>query len=157
MGRGAPAKLVIAATAAALLALGPGAALAAKGNVKFGGETEQARKAKLVVDSQGRAVRGVWTVMTDCSGQYEDFRAQIEVRSPLDRSTQDGFRDVGSTSDSDGTYSARYKHEVEGEYKGKHKIAGTLTATITFRRNGKEYVTCTAEDLAWKVQELKSG
>lgn len=156
MERGAPARLVVVA-GVALLALGPGAALAAEGNVKFGGETEQARKAKLVVDSQGRAIRGVWTVMTDCSGQYEDFRAQIEIRSPLDRSTQDGFRDVGSTSDSDGTYSARYKHEVEGEYKGKRKIAGALTTTITFRRNGNKYVTCTAEDLAWKVKELKAS
>ena len=143
-------------TAAAIIALGPGAAIAAKGNIKFGGATEEGRKAKVVTDSQGRAVRGTWTVMTDCDGQYEDFRVQINMRSPLDRSTQDGFKDVASETDSDDIYSARYKHSVTGEYSGKHKIEGELETVVTFRRNGKKYVTCT-DEVTFEVEELKAS
>lgn len=150
----------MATVSTTLIALGlagvPGA-IAAKGNVKFGGSTDQGQKAKLVVDSQGRAVRGSWMVTTDCDGQYEDFRVQVDIRKPLDRSTQDGFRDIGSTTDSDETYSARYKHEIEGSYEGKRSIEGTLSTTVTFRRNGKKYVTCVAEDLEWTVEELEAG
>lgn len=155
MGRAA-AK-VLAATAAAAAFLGPGAALAAKGNVKFGGDTEQGRKAKVVVDSQGRAIRGSWTVLTDCDGRFEDFRVQISMRAPLDRSTKDGFRDVASESDSDETYSARYKHEVEGEYEGRHRIEGEISVEVVFRRDGKKYVTCTADELEFTVEELEAS
>lgn len=155
MGRGAIRRL--AATGVALVALGPAVATAAKGNVKFGGETDQGRKAKLVADSQGRVVRGTWTVLTDCSGMFEDFRVQIDMRKPLDRSTQDGFRDVASESDSDDTFSARYKHDVDGAYKGKDQIRGQITVDVVFRRDGEKYVTCTAEDLEFTVDELKAS
>ncbi len=153
-GRGRASRL--AAAGAVLLALGPGAALAAKGNVKFGGDTEEGRKAKVVVDSQGRAIRGAWTVMTDCDGQFDDFRVQIEMRKPLDRSTKNGFKDVGSDTDSDDTYSARYKHDVTGKYTGKHEISGTLETEVVFRRDGKVYVTCT-DEVEFTVNELKAS
>ena len=148
--------ICLAGVAAACLLAGPGAAIAAKGNVKFGGDTDQARKAKIVVDSQGRAIRGVWTVLTDCSGRFDDFRLQIRMRSPLDRSTQDGFKDVGAERDSDGEVSARYKHEIEGSYSGKHRIEGELSTKVVFRRDGEKYVTCTA-DVSFMVEELKAS
>lgn len=147
----------LVATSVALLALGPVAAIATEGNRKFGGETEQGREAKLVTDARGRALRGAWTVLTDCDGRFDDFRAQIEVHPPLDRSNRDRFRDVGSELDSDGTYSARYKHELDGKFKGKHKIKGEISVEIVFRRDGEKYVTCTADDLEFKVRELKAG
>ncbi len=149
---GQRAKLKLAATAVALLALGPAAAIAASGNRKFVGETEQGREAKLVTDSRGRALRGAWTVLTDCDGRFEDFRAQIKVRSPLDRSNRERFRDVGSDLQSDGTYSARYKHDVSGKVKGKHKIKGEISVEIVFRRDGEKYVTCSADELKFKVK-----
>jgi len=155
MGRAAATALTAATIAAA--ALGPAAALAAKGNVKFGGDTEEGRKAKLVVDSKGRAIRGAWTLMTDCDGRYEDFRVKITMGSPLDRSTSRGFSDVASESDSDGEVSARYKHDVEGEYTGKHEIEGAISAEVVFRRDGRKYVTCVAEDVGFTVHELKAS
>lgn len=130
---------------------------AATGNTKFGGSTDQGREAKLVADAQGRVVRGSFTVMTDCSGRFEPFRARVELRAPLDRSTQDGFRDRASTLDEDGEFSGRYRHEIEGEYTGPHKIKGTLTLTVVFRRNGEEYVTCEAVDLGFVVKEPEQG
>ena len=156
MARRRGARGAAVAGAIAAVALGPAAALAAKGNVKFGGSTEEGRNAKVVVDSRGRAIRGSWTVLTDCTGQYEDFRVQIRMRRPLDRSNADGFRDVASETDSDDTYSARYKHEVEGEYTGKRKIEGELATTVVFRRNGTKYVTCT-DEVAFEVKELKAS
>lgn len=155
MGR--RAKLRLIATAGALAALGPGAAIAAGPNRKFAGETEQGREAKLITDSRGRALRGAWTVLTDCDGRFEDFRAQIKIRSPLDRSNRERFRDIGSDLQSDGTYSARYKHDVGGKFKGKHKLKGEISVEIVFRRDGNKYVTCTAEGLKYKVKELKAG
>lgn len=151
MGRAIAIRAAVAA--AALFALGPGAALAAGGSTKFEGETAQGREAKVVVDSTGRAVRGSWTVLTDCDGRFEDFRARITMRAPLDRSTPDSFRDVGSEGEGDGTYSARYKHEVEGRHRGRHRIKGSLSVKITFRRNGEKYVTCSVDDLAFKVTD----
>ena len=68
----------------------------------------------------------------------------------------DGFRDAGTALDSDGTYSARYKYDIKGKYKGKHKIAGKFSAEIVFRRNGHKYTTCTAEDRV-HVNELKAN
>ncbi len=155
MGR--RAKILLAAAAGALLALGPGAAIAAKDNRKFGGETEQGRKAKLVTDARGRALRGAWTVLTDCDGRFEDFRAHIKVHSPLDRSNRDRFRDAGSERQADGTYSARYKHDVNGRFRGRHKLKGRISVEIVFRRDGEKYVTCTADGLKYKVRELKGG
>lgn len=162
--RGAVSRVrsrVIAVAAAiagvAVVALVPAGASALKGNVKLGGQTDQGREVKLVVDSQGRALRGTWTVLTDCSGQYEDFRVQVEVRGPLDRATQDGFRDVGSETDSDDTYSVRYKHEVTGHYTSRKKIKGELSVEAVFRRDGKKYVTCTADDLGFEVVRLEAG
>ncbi|MCB0865321.1 MAG: hypothetical protein KDB58_06375 [Solirubrobacterales bacterium] len=162
MSAGGPSRLgevtrLAAVAAAAVALLAPALAGAVKGNVRFGGDTDQGRKAKLVVDQQGRAQRGVWTVMTDCSGQYEDFRVRVQIRSPLDRATQDGFRDVGSTTDSDDTYSVRYRHEVEGHYTSRRKIKGKLSVEAVFRRNGKKYVTCTAEGLGFAVVRLEAS
>lgn len=156
MGRQAAIAVALSALLV-LLALGPGAAGAADGNRKFAGETEQGREAKLVTDTRGRARRGSWTVLTDCDGRFKDFRAQIKVGSPLDRSNRERFRDVSSTLESDGTYSARYKHVVNGKFKGRHRIKGEITVEIVFRRDGEKYVTCTADELKYKVKELKRG
>ena len=95
--------------------------------------------------------------MTDCDGRFEDFRAQFAMRAPLDRSNRDGFRDAGSVSESDGTYSARYKHVVEGRYRGRHRIKGELSVEVVFRRDGKRYVTCAADGVGFTVKDRRPG
>lgn len=127
---------------------------AASGDITLGGSTEQGRNVKFVADSQGRVIRGAVTVLTDCSGRYRPFRARIELHRPLDRSTQDGFRDVGSVLEKDGKFSGRYRHEIEGDYAGARKIEGTLSLEVVFRRNGEDYVTCAAEDVEFTAKKL---
>lgn len=143
----------ISLVAAVTVLLGPAAAPATPGNTRFAGETEQGREAKVIVDPRGRARRGSWTVLTDCDGRFEDFRARISMHTPLDRSNRDGFRDVGSDGEGDGTYSARYKHDVEGRYRGRHRIKGEISVEIVFRRDGEKYVTCTADEVAYTVKD----
>ena len=120
----------------------PAAASGAEGLTTLAGTTDQGRAIKLHADSQGRVVRGAATVLTDCTGGFDPFRARLEIHRPLDRSTQDGFRDDSSRNESDGQFSARYSQQIEGEYRGARKLEGTLKLTATFRRNGHKYVTC---------------
>lgn len=139
------------------LAVAVSPATAAAGNVTFGGATDQGRNVKLVADARGRVIRGAATVLTECSGRFEPFRARLELHRPLDRSTQDGFRDSGSRVDSDEEFSARYKHEIEGEYANERNIEGTLSLEVVFRKDGKKYVTCRTSDVDFTATELKQG
>lgn len=132
-------------------------AVAVKGNVKFAGDSDQGRKVKLVADERGRVVRVAATVLTVCTGRFEPFRARFEVREPLDRSTQDGFADRGVTLDEDGQYSARYRHEIEADYTGKHELTGEFSLEVVFRRDGDEYVTCEETEVGFVVNELKAS
>ena len=139
-----------AAVAVALAAAGP--AFGAKGDDRYRGETEDGRAVKLVVDERGAVVRGAITAETDCTRGYDDFRARAEFREPLDRSGPRGFRDRGSTVESDDRFSARYLHRVEGTRESDRMIAGELDLEVVFRREGREYTTCTVEDLVFSAR-----
>jgi hypothetical protein len=142
-----------ALAATAMLLAGAGAAAAEKGgSVPYRGLTGQDRKIKLIVNERGRVTRGTYTAVTRCSGQFKPFTGEFAFRAPLDRSRPDGFRDAGTSLDSDGTYSGRYKWDIKGKRKGKRKIAGKFSVEIVFRRNGRKYTTCTAEDVAYSVK-----
>ena len=60
----------------------------------------QGREIKLVTDTRtkGLVKRGAFTAMTDCSGRFKPFAADIRFATPLDRSEPAGFRDKGNTS-----------------------------------------------------------
>lgn len=139
-----------------LPALTPAASEAAGDAVRYKGETEDGRKVKLVADPRGEVMRGAITAITDCSGDFDDFRARVEIKSPLDRSSPRGFRDKGSFVEEDDVYSARYRYDVEGEHESDRVIAGSLDLEVVFRRKGKEYVTCTVEDLVFSAQRAKT-
>lgn len=130
-------------------------AQAASGKVTLAGSTDQGRNVKLVADPQGRVIRGTATVLTECSGRFEPFRARLEIHRPLDRSTLDGFADAGSALEEDGEFSGRYRHEIEGSYSRRGEIEGLLSLTVVFRRDGRKYVTCRASGVAFTVEELE--
>jgi hypothetical protein len=137
----------------ALLAASSGAAVGAKGkNVPYRGLTAQDRQIKLIVDQRGRVKRGAFSAVTQCSGAYKPFTGDFAFRAPLDRSRPDRFRDEGTSLDSDGTYSGRYKWDVKGKRKSKRKIAGAFTVSIVFRKDGRKYTTCSAEDVAYSAK-----
>lgn len=129
-----------------------GAALAAKGDERYRGETEDGRSVKLVADERGAVFRGAITAETDCTRGYDDFRARAEFRKPLDRSGPRGFRDKGSTVESDDRFTARYAHRVKGNRESDRLITGELNLEVVFRREGREYTTCTVEDLAFSAR-----
>jgi len=140
--------------AAGLVALA--LALPARGaggdGVPYRGLTDQDRKIKLIADRKGRVKRGAFSAVTRCGGQFKPFTGEFAFRAPLDLSRPDRFRDEGSTIDSDGTYSGRYEWDIKGERKGRRKIAGKLSVAIVFRRKGKKYATCSAEDVAYTAK-----
>jgi hypothetical protein len=140
-----------------LPALVPAASVAAGDTVRYKGETEDGRKVKLVADQRGEVLRGAINAVTDCSGDFDDFRARVELSSPLDRTNPRGFRDEGSFEESDDVYSARYRYLVKGEHESDRVIAGSLDLEVVFRRKGKEYVTCTVEDLVFSAQRAKTA
>ncbi len=143
-----PALAVIA-----MLLAGAGTASAGKGgSVPYRGLTDQERKIKLVVDERGRVSRGTYSAVTRCSGRFKPFTGDFAFRAPLDRSRSDRFRDEGTSLDSDGTFSGRYKWDIKGKRKGKRKIAGKFSVEIVFRRNGRKYTICRAEDVAYSVK-----
>ena len=119
---------------------------------RYVGETEDGRSVKLVANDRGAVMRGSITAMTDCTGSYDDFRARAELRAPLDRSGPRGFRDKGSAVESDDKFSARYRHRVDGERESERVIAGELDLEVVFRRDGREYTTCTVEDLVFSAR-----
>lgn len=123
----------------------------------YRGLTDQDREIKLIVDGRGRVKRGAFSARTACGGRFEPFVGEFAFRAPLDRSNRDRFRDEGSAVESDGTFSGRYRWDIKGERKGKRKIAGRFTVTIVFRRNGKKYATCTAEDVAYTAKRSHRG
>lgn len=140
-----------------LPALAPAASTAAGDAVPYKGETEDGRKVKLVADPRGEVLRGAINAITDCSGDFDDFRARVELSSPLDRSNPRGFRDEGSFVEEDDVYSARYRYLVKGEHESDRVIAGSLDLAVVFRREGKEYVTCTVEGLVFSANRAKTS
>lgn len=143
--------------ACAVMLAQPAAAGAAGDGVSYRGVTEQGRDIKLIVDGQGRVKRGTFTAVTDCGGGYKPFTGDFAFRAPLDRSRADRFRDHGSRVESDATHSARYKWAIAGERRSRRKIAGSFDVEIVFRRNGREYVTCTAADVAYTAKRSLQG
>ncbi len=102
---------------------------------------------KLVADGRGTVLRGAITTETVCANGYDPFRARVEFRSPLDRSGPRGFRDKGSFVEEDDRFSGRYRYKVEAERESGREFAGELDLEIVFRRNGKKYTTCLAEEI----------
>lgn len=143
---------LIALALACLAALALPAAAPAAGAVPYRGATEQGRDVKLIADREGRVKRGRFEAVTDCGGGYKRFTGEFAFRAPLDRSRPGRFRDHGSRVESDATHSARYKWDIAGKRKGRRKIAGDFDVEIVFRRNGHEYVSCAAEDVAYSVK-----
>ncbi len=153
MSRPLPHALLAAVALAALLAVSAGTASGAKGRaVPYRGLTDQDREIKLIVDDGGRVKRGAFSAVTECSGRFKPFTGDFSFRAPLDRSRPDRFRDEGAALDSDGTYSGRYKWDIKGERKGKRKISGKFSVAIVFRKDGRKYTTCTAEDVAYSAK-----
>jgi hypothetical protein len=148
------ARPVFAAVALlVLVGLGAGTAAGAKGGgVPYRGLTDQDRDIKLIVDDRGRVKRGAFSAITQCGGRFEPFRGDFTFRAPLDRSNRDRFRDEGSTVESDSKVSARYRWGIKGERQGRRKIAGEFTVEIVFRRDGREFATCKAEDVAYSAK-----
>jgi hypothetical protein len=147
-----PRPFPIVAACIAALALA-GSALATAGDgTPYRGTTGQDREIKLIVDGAGRVKRGAFSAVTDCGGQYKPFTGDFSFRAPLDRSRADAFRDAGTRVDADGTYSGRYKYDIRGERKSSKKIAGRFSVEIVFRKNGRKYTTCSAEDVAFTAK-----
>jgi hypothetical protein len=147
-----PIALTLACAAALAL---PTAAGAAGDSVPYRGATGQGKDIKLIVDGRGRVKRGGFSAITDCGGDYKPFTGDFAFRAPLDRSRADRFRDHGSRVESDATHSARYKWVIAGKRKGKRRITGSFDVEIVFRRNGRKYVTCTAEDVAYSAKRAR--
>jgi hypothetical protein len=137
--------------------LAAGAAGAGGDGTPYRGVTGQDREIKLIVDGRGRVKRGAFSARTACGGRFEPFVGEFAFRAPLDRSNRDRFRDEGSTVESDGTFSGRYRWDIKGERQGRRKIAGKFSVTIVFRRDGHEYATCTAEDVAYTAKRSHRG
>ncbi len=139
------ALTTLGVTAATSLAAGPN-------GVVYSGLTSQERDIKVVTDKQGVAKRGAFSAKTTCGGQFKPFAADISFDKPLDRSNHGGFREHGNALETDGTYSGRYKFEIKGDRKGKHKFKGKFDLEIVFRKNDRKYTTCVAEDVAYTVK-----
>lgn len=137
---------------AGVSAPGAPAATASPDSTRYAGETEDGRRVKLVADARGEVVRGAITVGTECSADYDPFRARLEFGRPLDRSGPKGFRDKGTFLEEDDRFSGRYKYVVEGERESERVLAGTVNLEITFRRNGKEYTTCAVKALVFSAE-----
>ena len=120
--------------------------------IVYRGETDQGRDVKLVTDLDGIVKRGAFSVQAKCTGNYKPFAADMAFERPLKRASREGFRERGKRFDTDGTYSGRYRFTIVGERRTKRKIAGEIDLEITFRKDGRRYTTCTAEDLAYKVK-----
>jgi hypothetical protein len=140
-----------------VLWLAAGAAGAGGDGVPYRGLTGQDREIKLIVDGRGRVKRGAFSARTACGGRFEPFVGEFAFRAPLDRSNRDRFRDEGSTVESDSKFSGRYRWDIKGKRKGKRKIAGAFSVTIVFRRDGKKYATCGAEDVAYTAKRSHRG
>jgi len=148
----------IALALACLFAVLAAAIAAAAGDpVPYRGATGQGRDIKLIVDARGRVKRGKFEAVTDCGSGYRRFTGEFAFRPPLDRSRVDRFRDHGSRVESDATHSARYKWQIEGTRRGRRKIDGSFDVEIVFRRNGRKYVSCAAEDVAYTVKRSRRG
>ena len=153
MFRPHPHALLAAAVLAAALALAGGVATGAKGGaVPYRGLTDQDRQIKLIVDGRGRVKRGAFSAVTRCGDRFKPFTGEFAFRAPLDRSRPDRFRDEATELASDGTNSARYKWDIKGEREGRRKYAGKFSVEIVFRRNGRKFTTCTAEDVAYSAK-----
>ena len=121
-------------------------------DIRYAGETEDGRAAKLVANQHGAVQRGAITVETTCSDGFDPFRARVEFRSPLDRTGPRGFKDEGSFLEEDDRYSGRYRYEVKGERESERLLVGEISLEIVFRRNGEEYTTCTAEKVVFSAK-----
>ncbi len=152
-----PRPLPTVAACLAALALATTAIAAGGDAVPYRGATAQDRDIKLIVDGKGRVKRGAFSALTECGGRFKPFSGDFSFRAPLDRATRHGFRDEGSTVDSDGTYSGRYKYDIKGKRKGPRKIAGSFSVAIVFRKNGKKYTTCVAKDVAYSAKRSNRG
>jgi len=141
----------VARAALALAVLSAGSAQAA-GGVRYTGETEDGRAVKLVANAHGAVERGAFTLTTECTGGFDPFRARVELRSPLDRSGPRGFRDKGGFVEEDDRFSGRYKYKVEAERESERMLVGEISLEVVFRRNGKEYTTCTAEKVVFSAK-----
>jgi len=122
--------------------------------VKYAGETDQGRDIKLITDPNDIVKRGAFSVLTQCSGQFKPFSAEISFDRPMKRATPKGFRDKGNRLDTDGTFSGRYKYDIKGTRKTAKKFKGKIDLEIVFRKNDHKYTTCTAEDVAYKVKRV---
>ena len=142
--------IALAAGFAALVLAAATAEAVGPHGVKYAGETEQGRDIKLVTDTKGLVKRGAFSALTQCSGQFKPFSAEISFDRPMKRSNGAGFRDRGNRLDTDGTFSGRYKYDIKGDRKTSKKFKGKFDLEIVFRR--KKYTTCTAEDVAYKVK-----
>jgi len=151
--------LAVSLLAGCLVALWLAAVAAGAGGdgTPYRGLTGQDREIKLVVDGRGRVKRGAFSARTACGDRFEPFVGEFAFRAPLDRSDRDCFRDQGSAVESDSTFSGRYRWDIKGERKGRRKIAGKFSVTIVFRRDGRKYATCTAEDVAYTAKRSGRG
>lgn len=148
--------VLAAGIAAAIFVTAPAQAVGPNGT-KFAGETDQGREIKLITDPDGLVKRGAFSVLTQCTGQFKPFSAEISFDRPLKRSSKRGFRDAGNRLDTDGTFSGRYKYDIKGNRKTSKKFKGKIDLEIVFRKNDKKYTTCTAEDVAYKVKRSDQG
>jgi hypothetical protein len=117
--------------------------------------SDQDRAIKLIVDGRDRVKRGAFSARTDCGPRFRPFVGDFAFRAPLDRSTAARFRDEGSTVESDDVHTARYRWDIRGKRRGRRKIAGRFSVEITFRRDGREYASCSAEDVAYSAKRSR--
>jgi hypothetical protein len=144
------------ATAAIAIAAFATAAEATGGDgFPYRGESDQGREIKLIADGRGRVKRGAFSARTDCGPRFRPFVGEVAFRAPLDRSTAKRFRDAGSTVESDEVHTARYRWDIRGTRKGGRKIAGRFSVEIVFRRDGREFATCVAEDVAYSAKRSR--
>lgn len=146
------AAVALATTALAI----PTLAFAADKTDTYVGETETGEKVKLITNQRDAVVRGAITSITDCDGDFDDFRARVEFNRPLDESTRGGFLHEAAFLDEDDTFSGRYKYLIEGERQSEKVWSGEFTLKVTFRRDGEKYATCKVRDLIFGA-ELKDG
>jgi hypothetical protein len=152
MGSGRKRRVTLGAALAALSVTTAAALAVGPNGVVYSGLTSQERDIKVVTDKKGVVKRGAFSAKTTCSGQFKPFAADISFDKPLDRSNKGGFREHGNDLETDGTYSGRYKYEIKGDRKGKHKFTGEFDLEIVFRKNDRKYTTCIAENVAYKVK-----
>lgn len=119
---------------------------------KYVGETETGEKVKLITNGRDAVVRGAITSITDCDGDFDDFRARVEFKRPLDESSRQGFLDEASIVEEDDRFSGRYKYLIEGERQSDEVFSGEFTLKVTFRRDGEKYTTCKVRDLVFGAE-----